>query len=501
MMRKRHCWECRRRCLVCDATEPACNRCSMSGTECPGYGDVKPTRLKWLAPGKVNSRGRKRKGTPPSELRGYHNDDASKATPESVYTMMSSAHMNMPRLEIRNEACILAQAAEYFNSCIYRDLLPIQELGQNPHIFPLSATHLQLATRRPFYLQFAMVCVTLSHRINRIRSDPHHKALLEEFYSYWGLALRSLNEHLNAGGGCADDMVIAGILTLLLADVQQGSSLNWRCHLEGLHQMIALRGGFREVTKSKNLEPLLLCLWFITVIGNTTCPTSDLVMTGLYLNKLRFLLEQYSTAASPFQMCPLPLFSEIVQINHLRMQATEYGATKAEDLSTTAYLILERIHIFSPEQWAESKQFSKLDWILIGTTYRAAVALYCILSLQSLSVLPESSELRACCAEHSHFLQESLKEGLSSPRIKRFMAWPLVLLGVEAVHDSAATRAFIAKQLAELSYGVGTYVPLAAKRVLELFWNSGEKRWDACFDKPYIFTTQIAVDTSHLMPP
>ncbi|AEO64914.1 uncharacterized protein THITE_2012454, partial [Thermothielavioides terrestris NRRL 8126] len=53
---KRHCWECRRRCLVCDFTEPACRRCSAAGVQCPGYGHVKPTRLKWLSPGRVVAR-------------------------------------------------------------------------------------------------------------------------------------------------------------------------------------------------------------------------------------------------------------------------------------------------------------------------------------------------------------------------------------------------------------------------------------------------------------
>lgn len=56
---KQHCWECRRRCLVCDFTTPSCKRCIASGVACPGYGTVKPVRFQWLPPGKVKSRRRK----------------------------------------------------------------------------------------------------------------------------------------------------------------------------------------------------------------------------------------------------------------------------------------------------------------------------------------------------------------------------------------------------------------------------------------------------------
>lgn len=61
--RKRHCWECLRRRVVCDSTRPACNKCSKAGSQCPGYGDVKPARLRWLPPGKIISRQQKKNGT------------------------------------------------------------------------------------------------------------------------------------------------------------------------------------------------------------------------------------------------------------------------------------------------------------------------------------------------------------------------------------------------------------------------------------------------------
>jgi hypothetical protein len=223
-------------------------------------------------------------------------------------------------------------------------------------------------------------------------------------------------------------------------------------------------------------------------------------MANLHVEALSFLLEKYSIMASQIHLCPIQLFPEIFKVNHLRMQGARPDLFDTEALQEVAYEILDRINSFSPQQLADSKHSCREDWILVGKAYQAAVALYCILSLQSLSVFPQSSALRMQCAEHGELLKSLLKEALASKRLKRFMVWPLVVLGVEAVHSGEVMRSFVAKQLTELSYDAGTYVPLTAKRALEEFWSSGDTRWDDCFGRPYIFTLQIAVDTSGLMP-
>jgi hypothetical protein len=55
--RRRQCWECHRRRLVCDFSHPGCRKCYTAGVECPGYGEKKP--LKWITAGVVTSRLRK----------------------------------------------------------------------------------------------------------------------------------------------------------------------------------------------------------------------------------------------------------------------------------------------------------------------------------------------------------------------------------------------------------------------------------------------------------
>ena len=165
-----------------------------------------------------------------------------------------------------------------------------------------------------------------------------------------------------------------------------------------------------------------------------------------------------------------------------------------EDLSQTVDDLLESIHEFSPEEWAATKPTSSEKWSIIGKALQAAVAIYCITSLQSVSVLSCNQSLRARCAAQGQLLYLLLKDAMLSPPIKRAMLWPLALLGVEAVNGSATMRDFVKNQLTEMSREFGTYVPLTTRAVLEGFWESGATRWDSCFDKSYICTAQIAVD-------
>lgn len=55
---QRSCWECSRRRLVCDEDRPTCRKCRDAGIVCPGYSGAKP--LRWLAPGRVTARIRKK---------------------------------------------------------------------------------------------------------------------------------------------------------------------------------------------------------------------------------------------------------------------------------------------------------------------------------------------------------------------------------------------------------------------------------------------------------
>lgn len=109
---KLHCWECRRRYLVCDSTEPECKRCSISGVQCPGYNEVKPARLKWLAPGRVVSRNRRRKVAPSNEVKKNYGKVTARAGTDLV-SNTRNGFVAIPRFEMKMHSCVLPEAAEY----------------------------------------------------------------------------------------------------------------------------------------------------------------------------------------------------------------------------------------------------------------------------------------------------------------------------------------------------------------------------------------------------
>lgn len=223
--RKRHCWECLRRRIVCDSTRPACNKCFQSGSQCPGYGDVKPARLRWLPPGKVISRQQKRNGTANCEMERHPNAMATGNLDQGL----------APNLSTDTETSALLEAVEYCtfsllhldraaltwpdNTCIYRDLVPIHELGQHPGIYLVTPTHIQVGAGFPKYIQLSLICTTLSHRINRFGDNTRQNSLSKSFYHYRGVIIRSLREAIDDRHNCNGDVLIAGIIALLLADV------------------------------------------------------------------------------------------------------------------------------------------------------------------------------------------------------------------------------------------------------------------------------------------
>ena len=117
------------------------------------------------------------------------------------------------------------------NGCIYLDLGAVGELGNNSEssIYRISPSLLREASMSPQFLQFAMFCMTLSHRINRTRGEPgvnhNMKTMAERFYQYRGDAIRSLREFLEVESHCTADVAIAGIVSLLLADVSVAKHL------------------------------------------------------------------------------------------------------------------------------------------------------------------------------------------------------------------------------------------------------------------------------------
>lgn len=101
---KQHCWECRRRRLVCDFTQPGCTRCATTGVTCPGYGPSQPVSLRWLPPGKVRSRNIK-----PKKKQVERTEKKESTLPVNANPVM----VQSPCTEITTLAHMLVEAADY----------------------------------------------------------------------------------------------------------------------------------------------------------------------------------------------------------------------------------------------------------------------------------------------------------------------------------------------------------------------------------------------------
>ncbi|KAH7025168.1 uncharacterized protein B0I36DRAFT_166353 [Microdochium trichocladiopsis] len=499
--RKRHCWECRHRSLVCDSARPGCRRCATAGMACPGYSGVKPSRYKWLAPGTVAARPwkRQRQETAPAPTASARRD----AQPTGARQSPGALPLHVLPIE-----SIMFEAAQYFNTRIYTGLLPLTELISNPHVYPISDAMLDRAQTRPQYLQLGVVCMALGHYMAQLADASKPAALIERFYTYRGMAIRALNSALDHDQKATHDILLIGVMSHLLLDAQQGLPVTWRWHLQGLEKLMALRGGIAEISRAPGLEPFLVSVLSIGVIGNTTSPASDLTLADVHMDAIDYIIG--CTATSPFHMCPPSLFANIVRINHIRHQMTCLSpSSPAQTLYHDAGAVLSHIIGFDVAAWVFSKPAAKKPplWQLVGRFFKGATCLYCILSLQDLVGVLSKSQLVPFNTLDTFVEQLSvdLAEAVQIPAIRQFTLWPLIVLGVAAgnCHRSSDTnaavtdvRAFVSAQLVGLSRDVGTFSPLVAKGVLERFWSSGKNTWDSCFDKPYIFTSRLAVDTN-----
>lgn len=177
-----------------------------------------------------------------------------------------------------------------------------------------------------------------------------------------------------------------------------------------------------------------------------------------------------------------------MRINELRLKASSslllYDIS--HDSTLEAHDFLARIEAFSPEDWAQPGQFYE-EWLLIGTIYQASVAIYCTMSLQSLTILPNTLEMNTMRDIHADRLHEALRKAMVTPRLVKFLAWPLVVAGVVSGYRGEGAKNFVERSLTELSRIQGTSSPLKARAVLRRYWQKKQPGWDECFDRPYVF--------------
>ncbi|RJE22437.1 C6 zinc finger [Aspergillus sclerotialis] len=487
---KRQCWECVRRRLVCDSSEAGCNKCSRAGIVCPGYNDNKP--LKWLTPGKTTSLIRRhRQASPPRKP--LRQPASSREAADKTQTPQHGRENEMPQMtvflgDLGDGTRAAVDAALYYKSEIYPRFAPMHQLEPSPYITPI-----MMGLLRFFPVSFChtMAYLVLGHRIQHIVKNVDSSQIMEmrsRLLYHRGLAIRAVNEDVASVKTNHIDLVIGSVMMLLFSEIRESASSDWRHHFDGAAELIKLRGGLENTLRSCDpMRPALLYFLVIGVITNTTSPPSHHITITSQLDLINLMAELYGDGLFPVLLCPPYLFLDIIKINHLRFQAIKYPAD--EFVRSAALELLEHIEAFLPERWIRSNASAQDEWLLLGHIYRSAVALYCILSLQSLSILQSTEPLRMARVTHQALLLQSLQKAFFNPLLKKSMMWPLLVAGMSGINADANTREFIDEQLLEMSGDLATPVPLAARALFKQFWRSGKASWDECFDKSYAFVS------------
>lgn len=84
----------------------------------------------------------------------------------------------------------------------------------------ITPAHFQVGLALPEYIGLGLVCVTLGHRMSRARQAGESTTLASEFYQCRGSIIKSLRQDLDMYSERRTDILLAGILHLLLADVR-----------------------------------------------------------------------------------------------------------------------------------------------------------------------------------------------------------------------------------------------------------------------------------------
>ncbi|KAL5439861.1 hypothetical protein PMIN07_004876 [Paraphaeosphaeria minitans] len=396
----------------------------------------------------------------------------------------------LPVYRFRNDTSEVVQAINYFNTRIIPEATESKfALVRNPQVMFFPATSLHLLTPST---HSSFVCLALQHYINRLPPEASGKALLANGPKLWqhrGDAIQELYRRIADPKTMYSLATITSIVVFMTNELQSQWFPQWRSHIDVLMRIMKVRGGLMQMYHSAfYMHPTVVLLYLVVTVSNTTSPAHDHVVLAPILNQELEDVEELYHEIFPYCLCPPAVFFFVVRISNLRRE-TSQALILEDDLTGHSQLaanLLSQIQAFSVDDWAHPGDENE-DWLLIGSAYKHAAAVYCIMSLQALALLPEDAHTNLQLEDHGDLLVSFLKRVLVSPRIQRNASWPLSMAGVEAGYRGEARRKWIEDTCSDLSHLLGTNAPLSLKVVLKRYWDSGNLGWEECFHKPYAF--------------
>ncbi|KAF5848593.1 hypothetical protein GGP41_009680 [Bipolaris sorokiniana] len=227
--RSKGCFNCRKRRVKCDETQPTCKRCQKLGIACDG-----PRTLVFVEGKIIRSR---RTQNPSNKTKGvtmtpaWKREDVKKSASVSPPYQSSPQHVGLRFNEYEVYICHLRRYL-YPNGPVDLGLQQLRTSDLAISRYPTIG-----AGANPLFNQAALTFATL------LFGAQHHQArILAKGYDMHGVALRQLNQALSIPG-CheRDDIInVINIMAMLEMCLPSGPR-NWLKHMLGLEQLIALR--------------------------------------------------------------------------------------------------------------------------------------------------------------------------------------------------------------------------------------------------------------------
>ncbi|KXH43224.1 hypothetical protein CNYM01_03199 [Colletotrichum nymphaeae SA-01] len=510
------CWRCRKKRLRCDSSVPACRKCIIARTECPGYGDKRP--IAFRDPLVLTQKGvviRVRDRGPDAE--GQSRDSGSDRSREKTRSSSSASPpasvlgivCRSPRtagsvMELRiaadaMEYCGLMAAGDFKSVHFASQAAALQALGQE-----LCAYHQPRGNSSP-----------------NTAEDPGPSILL-------------------------------GIMVMLTSQIQFSAYAPWQSHITGAWSIILTHGPFAAVAKSDpELCRLLQQFAIFDIFGASTHGAINVTTTHASSVAGTILARQESyeaifqdsdtDAGNPWRLVPNDLAKILIRINGLRARRALYPET-AKHLPEGLSAVLEHLDTSPPEKWAaeisataqvslapsrlSEDQETKDAWVALMTTYHSAAALYAINSLAGLGTAPRSStvwsqeasshlarrestaystlisSLRVLFTQRSQRRPSQATNNKTPPNsiatsaglLHKFVIWPMVIGGIQSalIYHDQETTTFMCSGMQAVGEELGTVSMIDGARLVEKLQREAKhgrkfSSWDELFEGAPLF--------------
>ncbi|KAL2855349.1 fungal-specific transcription factor domain-containing protein [Aspergillus pseudoustus] len=519
------CWACRERRVRCGSETPGCSKCATKGVHCPGYGPTRP--LRWREPKNPKTfKFQKQVGVFPDR-------------PLDIGLCLKTA--DTP------DGAVLSEIM-YYNDRLTPDLV-VMDSPSNPFRWPL-----KLSAIAPMYLNYAYAAISVFHRIVQRRyitpgqarvssielTELDHLSDLEgpTFYRYYASALRSVNEELSKTTKKLNITLLAGILMLLLSQLQQAAHGQWRLHLDGFKRIISYYGGMeRLLERYLDTGFLLSNVLIIDTMSTATMPARNMTTDTIrwHMEYLGILPRvDYDLIPTPTPIPPR-LLKVIIMINLARAMArqarggednkseftlsqilTELGITPARD----SYPPFNKGRKQTQDSYGTESQSPETEDLrptpeessqtLFTTSYRSAITLYAVesyLAMETASLtqildpalIPETTRaikdsaylslinsIRALFERKQDTTNTQAQQNKSHKHSEnggscgaywKFIFWPIAIAGVHCatVQRSREDHEYICDRLYEMTALLGTLCMRDAAVFIRRLWGDAEE--------------------------